>query len=261
MDSLVDEYNNNDIKSEDENSLLAGLTNEWNHNEICNGTDKQAVLTREEGYRSSLNPELVIHILSCRVQGIAFQLWPAARSLCEYIQFHAIEFTGKTCIELGSGCGLVGLLCASTVIAARKTLITDMKPVEKHLQANIEANLEIIPYENKHEAVAPKTLEWGKPIEQAILNEIKQFDYILLSDCVYWEELFDPLLCTLIELTDFSPRAVIYLSQTPRRGKIENRFFKKLKKKFDCVVVDKQKQNEECRQFVHIYKITRKLKV
>jgi predicted nicotinamide N-methyase len=265
--------------SEDEDCLLAGLTHQWaentldnnnhhstQHNNI-NNTDNigateaaaaEVLTVKEIGYRSRLNPELLIYILSSRVQGIAFQLWPAAAILCQFIESHRDQFKEQTIVELGSGCGLVGLLCASTVIQAQKTYITDMQSVQAHLQANIQANQAIIPNQNAEKHIEAATIEWGKPLSSQLLSEMKQIDYILLSDCVYWEELFEPLLLTLLEFTQFSPKCVIYLTQTPRRGKIENRFFKKVKKQFNCEVIHKQKETEQSRQFIQIYKITRK---
>lgn len=51
-----------------------------------------------------------------------------------------------------------------------------------------------------------KKLVWGEPCE-----EFTPVDYILASDCVYLEQCFDPLLKTLLELTDSSPRYLPHL--------------------------------------------------
>ena len=46
-------------------------------------------------------------------------------------------------------------------------------------------------------------LDWTKPLPDAVANET--FDVVLAADCVYWPNLFAPLLATLAALVP--PRA------------------------------------------------------
>ena len=78
-------------------------------------------------------------------------------------------------------------------------------------------------------------LRWGQDetIPDSLLNMLP-LDFILLSDCVYLEDCFDPLLETLDQL--MAPQTQCLMSYK-RRRRAEKQFFAKLKKKFDITEV------------------------
>ncbi|KAG8889274.1 hypothetical protein FRB98_005087 [Tulasnella sp. 332] len=131
--------------------------------------------------------------------------------------------TGKTCLELGSGTGLVGIVAAK--LGAPRVFVTDQAPMLPLLDANVRKN-----------GVAGKTkvleLNWGDDIPT-----FAAVDLILAADCVYFEPAF-PLLCkTLRELQDAHPSSEILFSYKKRR-KADKRFFSLLKKDFRWYEVD-----------------------
>lgn len=103
----------------------------------------------------------------------------------------------KTCLELGSGCGLGGLVMASLGF---KTTLTDLPSViERVLQKNCETGVIDIQkwwhhlHHTYHSDIQPqiqvKALDWLQiPLEQ------EKFNYILASDCIYEIQLVEPLL-------------------------------------------------------------------
>jgi len=170
---------------------------------------------------------------------------------------------GKSVLELGAGCGLVGMLACT--LGAHVTL-TDMASVVDHMQMNIEANFgrldgkdlpvpqsigDDTPLPSLIQPFLPMlrrriraaALEWGKdPLPEDIAKE--KYDVILLSDCVYWEELFVPLVSTLRLLS--TPSTDVFLCQTPRRPKVEKRLFKMASKYFHIHLIRQVAAVEQC---------------
>ena len=227
--------------SDTDDAALDRLTDEW-QTELPppppppqHDDDSAAcALASQLAYTSPRDPNLRISLLLTPSRGIAFQLWPAAHLLCSYIDSAALapSLRGSTAIELGAGCGLVGMV--ATALGAHVTL-TDLPDVQPHLQLNIVANQHLF---SPHPAFSPSAtvaftsvaggsvttspLSWGEP------THLTPPDYLLLSDCIYWEHLFAPLLHTLLALTSSDTR--ILLAQTPRRNKVEQRFFRSSRK-------------------------------
>ena len=230
--------------SDTEDGVLASLTDEWQtelpppppapHREAHTAS---SALATQLAYTSPRDPSLRVSLLLNPSRGIAFQLWPAAHLLCSYIDSPALapSLRGSTVVELGAGCGLVGMVAAA--LGAHVTL-TDLPDVEAHLQLNIAANAHLFaplqPAPSSPIATFTSTaggsvttspLSWGEP------THLTPPDHLLLSDCIYWEHLFTPLLDTLFALTSAHTR--ILLSQTPRRNKVEQRFFRATRKCFE----------------------------
>lgn len=103
-----------------------------------------------------------------------------------------------------------------------------------------------------------------------------------MIDSLYWEHLFDLLLNTLLQLTAVPPPTttattassssstmgssgsegygpMIWLTQTPRRNKVEQRFFKAANRHFNVSVALRTKYQSHDRTFVSIYQLQRKL--
>jgi len=140
--------------------------------------------------------------------------------------FSVDESVVKNIIELGSGTGVVGLF-AQALFLDSKVFITDLDEICPVMQRNVNLN-------NSNAIVAP--LRWGSNSVPSILNECRisgERELILISDCVYLEACFNPLLDCLFELMKENPRCVCLMSYK-RRRRAEKRFFNKLKKIF-CV--------------------------
>ena len=107
-----------------------------------------------------------------------------------------------------------------------KVTLTDLPEVIPLLERNIELNSGEIP----RDFVKSKSLRWGEEINQ---NEraVLETDFVLVSDCIYYEASLDPLLLTLKAVTEASPKALILIcyedrsSSSEAKEKIQRRFF------------------------------------
>ena len=71
---------------------------------------------------------------------------PASLVLCAYLcQLPVSDFRGKTVLELGAGCGLVGLLLARA-FPVRRVLLTD---ITETVLDNLEHNVSLLPADCK----------------------------------------------------------------------------------------------------------------
>ena len=145
-------------------------------------------------------------------------------------------------LELGAGCGLNGILAAAL---GSESVITDLAPVLDHMKLNIRHNFAadaeadgLTQWTEMRKRVATRisacALGWGEPSLPAGIQR-GDFSVILLSDCIYWEELFGLLLDTLRKLAGPSTR--IFICQLPRRPKVEKRFYKAAQKYFQLNLI------------------------
>ncbi|CAI2176141.1 2248_t:CDS:1 [Funneliformis geosporum] len=109
----------------------------------------------------------------------------------------------KRCIELGSGCGLLGLIMCSMGL---QTTLTDLETVLVDvLQDNVKHNLWIL-NQNKKEnnslySAQAKILDWT--ITQLIPPEFTPpYDYIVATDCIYSLDLISHFVRCLNELAN-----------------------------------------------------------
>ncbi|CAI5502571.1 unnamed protein product [Closterium sp. Naga37s-1] len=79
----------------------------------------------------------------------------------KYLERHAHLVHGKTCIELGAGCGLLGTTLA--VLGARTVVVTDMPGNLPLLHRNVQANA-------LHHAVHVQPLRWGNTQDACALS-------------------------------------------------------------------------------------------
>lgn len=248
-----------------------------------------------EGFRSTkqtINQSIMI--INHRISGIGFQLWPAARVMSTFIDertctqqslslthpqptashpfgIQPIEcFTDWSRIracELGAGCGLVSMFVASLGCSVT---VTDLPMVLPHIRENVLVNPSLFIHDTNASDdmsfVCPSSggrihiapLSWGDSESIKQSSTSLTFDFLLLSDCVYWEDLFEPLLITLRALTSLNPACKIWIAQSPRRPKVESRFFKAARKHFDCQLIDAMKYDPNDRQMVSVYQFTLK---
>lgn len=118
-------------------------------------------------------------------------------------------------VELGAGCGIVGIALAS-LRASCDVLLTDLPEVEEIVQRNIEeAHLK------ESSSVAYQNLDWDEPPPE-LCN--KAIDLILVSDCTYNADSLPALVSVLGKLTRASPGALILVA-LKRRHESEAIFF------------------------------------
>ncbi|KAG5178951.1 putative methyltransferase-domain-containing protein [Tribonema minus] len=117
------------------------------------------------------------------------RLWEGSLLLCNHVIAHfAHAIVGKRVLELGAGCGIVGLTCAK--LGAAEVYITDgdakCLPL---IGQNITAN-------NLSAVAKAAVLKWGNAAALAALSPLP-FDFVVAGDVLYKKELVAPLLSTV----------------------------------------------------------------
>eukprot|EP00960_Hanusia_phi_P034505 751118-Hanusia_phi.AAC.4 len=135
-------------------------------------------------------------------------IWDAAILLSEYLAKNHGLLKGKNVLELGSGHGLVSVVCAR--FGARKVTATDYdERVLKLARDNVKSNLQ---EDSITQCIEVKQLGWGTSDLQTF--EKFSFDLIVGSDVVYNKELFKPLIETIEAL--LSSSGILVLAYKPR---------------------------------------------
>lgn len=137
---------------------------------------------------------------------------------------HKFFHPKRTFIELGCGCGLPGMAAA---LRGAKVTFTDMAPVLPRLMRNIEANLKNIPLRlpdvaatlplavQASEQATAAQLDWLQIQEDLQAgHEDVPYDVVLVADCVYQEQLVQPLVDTILAVT--GPKSVVLLTLRAR---------------------------------------------
>jgi len=153
-------------------------------------------------------------------------------------------------IELGCGCGMVGIGLAQSVPDCN-VILTDMPEAEEIATRNISC---MNPAKSSNADFEP--LDWEFPLPQSIRNRV--FDMILVSECTYNSDTIPALVQTLSALNKRSPMASVLVS-TKVRHSSESMFFE-LMQKADFVKANhtqlslpKDESSQEDPEVVHIY--------
>ncbi|KAG2197685.1 hypothetical protein INT46_008340 [Mucor plumbeus] len=112
-------------------------------------------------------------------------------------------------LELGAGTGYVGIALAQQLSKPAQVYITDLEQVVPLIEENV--NLHYREYTNDTCAaeIIVDRLHWGNHQDAKRLVEQGRFDLVVVSDCVYFPELFGMLLETLLDVCDASTQVVI----------------------------------------------------
>nr|DBA14511.1 TPA: hypothetical protein GDO54_005466 [Pyxicephalus adspersus] len=177
-------------------------------------------------------------------------VWDAAIVLSKYLERRERTepglLRGRTVLELGSGTGIVGIMAAA--LGAQVT-VTDLEDLQDLMSANIDHNAHVI-----SGSCQAKVLKWGEEVADSFLSP----NYILMADCIYYEESLKPLLKTVKDLAG-SDTCVLCCYEERTTGKnpeIEKKFFELLKADFEYEEVPIEKHDEEYRsEDIHILQI------
>eukprot|EP00188_Purpureofilum_apyrenoidigerum_P002367 Plantae.Rhodophyta-Purpureofilum_apyrenoidigerum.ctg24658.p1 GENE.Plantae.Rhodophyta-Purpureofilum_apyrenoidigerum.ctg24658~~Plantae.Rhodophyta-Purpureofilum_apyrenoidigerum.ctg24658.p1 ORF type:complete len:363 (+),score=74.04 Plantae.Rhodophyta-Purpureofilum_apyrenoidigerum.ctg24658:303-1391(+) len=181
--------------------------------------------------------------------------WDGGMVLAKYIE-HAVGtgllcFEGKTILDLGSGTGFVGLVCA---VLGANVILTDLPgAVTSLMERNRDKNSHL--YEASAVNVMP--LDWTKPADiEAVLQQHPKIDLIIAAECIYIEPLVLPLINT-IEKLSVGSRADVLLSHGVHRLTPLISFFHELRRIGARIqrVSDKEKHPAYRAAGLHIQKI------
>ncbi|KAI8986340.1 putative methyltransferase-domain-containing protein [Pilobolus umbonatus] len=193
-------------------------------------------------------------------------VWDSAKMLSYYL-FNNIKHVElnhqKKCIELGSGCGLNGLIMASLGF---NTTVTDLQEVVDSVlidncqinRSNIQDYWAYSIYNNNkslimNPSIHVKTLDWlvlckklkGDPLHSDHYQWIDSpYHYILASDCIYNIDLIHPLLESIRYLS--SPQTIAYIAVERRDDIVIDGFMEQARSYgFDTRLIPKRLMRNE----------------
>src|ERR1700734_3176668 len=113
-------------------------------------------------------------------------------------------------LELGSGCGIVGIGLAQTVPDC-EVILTDLPEAEELAMKNINGMNAAISSD-----VSFNTLDWENPLPLSIRDRL--FDLILVADCTYNPDSSPALVSTLAVLVKRSSKAIVVVAMKVRHS-------------------------------------------
>ncbi|KAK2827805.1 hypothetical protein FQN49_007320, partial [Arthroderma sp. PD_2] len=119
-------------------------------------------------------------------------------------------------IELGAGCGIVGIALAQFITDC-SVLLTDLEEVRDIVNRNIGVSKPAA-----GSMVEFQVLDWDGSIPKQISEQ--QYDLVVVSDCTYNSDSLPALVSTMAALVDRSPQAAIIVA-LKRRHESETVFF------------------------------------
>ncbi|XP_016099383.1 protein-lysine methyltransferase METTL21D-like [Sinocyclocheilus grahami] len=147
--------------------------------------------------------------------------------------------------------GLVGLVAAT--LGANVT-VTDLEDLQLLLQLNIKNNQHLI----HTGSITAKVLKWGGNVREFLPHP----HYILMADCIYYEQSVEPLVETLKLLA--GPETCIICCFEQRtvgvNPEIEKRFFELLLQEFQSEMIPSEKKDPEFNSpDIHILHLRRRV--
>ncbi|KAM5468268.1 hypothetical protein MauCBS54593_005009 [Microsporum audouinii] len=119
-------------------------------------------------------------------------------------------------IELGAGCGIVGIALAQFLTEC-SVLLTDLEEVREIVSRNISMSKPAA-----GSTLDFQVLDWNDSITGSISGQ--QYDIVVVSDCTYNSDSLPALVDTMAALVDWSPQAIIIVA-LKRRHESEAVFF------------------------------------
>ncbi|ORX88971.1 hypothetical protein K493DRAFT_319078 [Basidiobolus meristosporus CBS 931.73] len=139
---------------------------------------------------------------------------------------------GKSCLELGSGCGVAGITCYHL---GSNVHFTDQEVMLKHLEKNVKLNAvkQANPSKDRREEVHLPNVElselmWGEKLPKDISEQ--EIDFVLASDCVYNEFIVPKLIDTLKKLS--TVKTMFIIAQELRSDSVHLLFLEELLRDF-----------------------------
>ena len=143
-------------------------------------------------------------------------VWDAAHCLVHLMgRLGPTAFRGKSVLELGAGCGYVGIAAAKM---GAVVTVSDRVDHLEHLQDNVARN-------RLEHCMRVTELEWAQHDTDAFRRRCSApFDWILASDCVYEEDSHGPLARTV---SAFSDASTLVLMSQECRSEVHTSFFRR----------------------------------
>nr|XP_020485783.1 protein-lysine methyltransferase METTL21D [Labrus bergylta] len=175
------------------------------------------------------NDACTLKVKQCYLGDVGCVVWDAAIVLAKYLetkQFYEPSsrvnvWADRRVLELGAGTGAVGLMAAA--LGAHVT-VTDLEDLQTLLRLNIQENKALI----DSGSITAKVLKWGEDVSDFLPPP----HYILMADCIYYEQSIVPLVESL-KLLSGPETCIICCYEQRTEGinpKVERQFFELLQK-------------------------------
>jgi predicted nicotinamide N-methyase len=160
----------------------------------------------EDGEETQENEEEVISVrVSPRHNAVGLRVWVAGLYLAEFLlsEKGRSMVKGNRVLELGSGVGMTGLVCASQNVGAKSVILTDSEPV---VVANLRLNSDSMPN------IAVAQCDWREPLSVFEWD----VDVVLAADVVYDIQVVPHLVQTLASIFQHCPTCTGLIASTIR---------------------------------------------
>ncbi|KAM4540353.1 protein N-lysine methyltransferase METTL21D [Fundulus diaphanus] len=204
------------------------------------------------------NDGCVLRLKQSYIGDVGCVVWDAAIVLAKYLETKEFydppsgvnAWCGRTAVELGAGTGVVGLMAATL---GAQVIVTDLEDLQTLLNTNIQENQSLI----KSGSISAKVLKWGEDVSELLPPP----HYILMADCIYYEQSIGPLVETLKQLSGPETSIICCYEQRTEgvNPEVERKFFELLNRHFSCEKIPSDKQDPEFSSpDIHILHIRRK---
>ncbi|XP_066550670.1 protein N-lysine methyltransferase METTL21D isoform X1 [Amia ocellicauda] len=185
-----------------------------------------------------------LRVKQCSRGDVGCVVWDAAIVLSKYLETEQFcdpaaginTWADKTVVELGAGTGVVGLMAATL---GAHVIVTDLEDLQPLLETNIQDNAALV----SSGSVKAKVLKWGEDVAEFLPPP----DFLLMADCIYYEQSLEPLVMTLRSLA--GPQTCIICCYEQRtmghNPEVEKRFFELLLRHFESEAIPLEKQDPE----------------
>ncbi|KAH7391861.1 putative methyltransferase-domain-containing protein [Pyrenochaeta sp. MPI-SDFR-AT-0127] len=215
--SLYDDY------SKLANEGSRGIVSAWSADF---GAPVEAIRLIERRFMLPRGPK--VHIWEETGESIARHLWDAGITLsCHLIDMlddssalsRAIlpsqSRTQLQILELGTGCGMVGITLAQ-VVGGANVLLTDLAEAQEIVEHNVKQVKTA-----KASSLRFQELDWDQELPSNLLSSSSPLDLVLAADCTYNSDSSPALVRTLARLAQVSPKVIVAIAMKMRHSSEE----------------------------------------
>ncbi|KAE9971214.1 hypothetical protein EG328_005774 [Venturia inaequalis] len=147
--------------------------------------------------------------------GTGFRTWEAALHLGSYLSTDegTALVRGKRVLELGSGTGMLSILCARWLGCIQVTATDGDDRVVEALENNVFIN-----GLQRSDLITARLLKWGRALEENEGGMQQEVDIVIGADVTYDPTIIPPLISTLRELSTINESVEILVAATVRKS-------------------------------------------